>query len=90
MLGVEMLLPFCNSIIKSLQNLCRNLTVLLCHRRLSTQSWLEAKFAEMGLEVYSQNFTANIPVSFTAQVSQPHLHHMHTCLHTLKHLHGCT
>ena len=30
--------------------------------------WLENKLAEMGLEVYHQNFTAEKPVSFSSEV----------------------
>ena len=30
--------------------------------------WLETRFAELGLEVYSQNFTRTKPVSYSSEV----------------------
>jgi len=37
-------------------------------RRGGIFPWLENKLAEMGLEVYQQNFTAEKPVSFSSEV----------------------
>ena len=60
---------------------CVDIATVVHHYSFSTLSWLETQFAEMGLEIYSQNFTATVPVSHSAQVSVRFIFFTCSCLY---------